>query len=194
MKVRTLALGVLASVLMPATAQAAAVVLKVAHFLPPASPAHTRFIVPWCERIKAESKGGLECQIYPAMQLGGTPPQLLTQVRDGVADVVWTLPGYTAGRFPVSEVFELPFITTGREASSRALWDFSQSRASQEFAGMKPIATWVSAQFAEPDEVAKWQAAAGPVTAGWVEEITAKGMDGRSLHEEARALIDKYSK
>jgi len=30
---------------------------------------------------------------------------------DGVADIVWTLPGYTAGRFPVIEVFELPFMS-----------------------------------------------------------------------------------
>ena len=34
------------------------------------------------------------------MQLGGKPPQLIDQVRDGIVDVVWTLPGYTAGRYP----------------------------------------------------------------------------------------------
>lgn len=66
----------------------------------------------------------MKCQIYPANQLGGTPPQLLNQVRDGVADIAWTLPGYTPGRFTLTEVFELPFFTTSYEASSRALWDF----------------------------------------------------------------------
>ncbi|MBK6999706.1 MAG: hypothetical protein IPH35_07005 [Rhodoferax sp.] len=44
------------------------------------------------------------------MQLGGTPAQRYDRARDGVADIVWTLPGYSAGRFPKSEVFELPFM------------------------------------------------------------------------------------
>lgn len=143
MKVRRLAFGVAAAALMPAAAQAQEIVLKVAHFLPPVSPAHTKFITPWCDKIAAESQGKLKCQIYPAMQLGGTPPQLLNQARDGVADIVWTLPGYTPGRFPLSEVFELPFVATSPEATSRALWDFVQKSASSEFAGIHPIATWV---------------------------------------------------
>ncbi len=108
-----LAAFVAASALTALTAQAAdPITLKVSHFLPPSAPGHAKFIVPWCEKVELESKGELKCQIYPAMQLGGTPPQLFNQARDGVADIVWTLPGYTAGRFPISEVFELPFMTT----------------------------------------------------------------------------------
>ncbi|NMG50803.1 C4-dicarboxylate ABC transporter [Azoarcus communis] len=144
MKNRAYVLGLACASLMPFAAQAQEVVLKVAHFLPPVSPAHTKFITPWCDKIAAESQGKMKCQIYPAMQLGGTPPQLLNQVRDGVADIVWTLPGYTPGRFPTSEVFELPFVTTTHEASSRAMWDFVQKHSMNEFAGMKPIATWVN--------------------------------------------------
>jgi len=144
MKMRSLALSLAAAALVPTVAQAEEVILKVAHFLPPVSPAHTKFISPWCDKIAAESQGKLKCQIYPAMSLGGTPPQLLNQVRDGVADIVWTLPGYTPGRFPTSEVFELPFITTTHEASSRAMWDFVQAHSLKEFAGIKPIATWVN--------------------------------------------------
>lgn len=144
MKNRAYVLGLACASLMPFAAQAQEVVLKVAHFLPPVSPAHTKFITPWCDKIAAESQGKMKCQIYPAMQLGGTPPQLLNQVRDGVADIVWTLPGYTPGRFPISEVFELPFVTTTHEASSRAMWDFVQKHSMNEFAGMKPIATWVN--------------------------------------------------
>ncbi|HBT34445.1 MAG TPA: C4-dicarboxylate ABC transporter [Pusillimonas sp.] len=121
------------------------VTLKVAHFLPTATTAHWDMIVPWCEKIKKESDGGLECQIYPAMQLGGTPPQLLTQARDGVADIVWTLPGYTPGRFPISEVFELPFFAPDHQNTSRALWEFAEKHALKtEFAGLKPIGIWVN--------------------------------------------------
>ena len=59
---------------------------------------------------------------------------------DGVADVVWTLPGYTAGRFPLSEVFELPFMMTNPEATSKALWDFNTQVAAAEYKDVHPIA------------------------------------------------------
>ncbi|MCB5362571.1 TRAP transporter substrate-binding protein [Pusillimonas sp. CC-YST705] len=127
-----------------AAVQADPVILKVAHQLPSVSAVHNTVIVPWCEKIEAESQGGLKCQIYPALQLGGTSAQLFNQARDGVADVVWTLPGYTPGRFPVSEVFELPFITTEHEPSSRALWDFVNKNAMDEFKGVKPLAVWIN--------------------------------------------------
>ncbi len=135
---RKIAFGLAATAMM-SSAQAQEVVLKVAHFLPPMSTMHSRFIVPWCDKIEAESKGRMKCQIYPAMQLGGTPPQLLSQVRDGVADIVWTISGYTPGRFPISEVFELPFMTTTHEASARAVWDFIDEHAASEFEGVKRI-------------------------------------------------------
>jgi TRAP-type C4-dicarboxylate transport system substrate-binding protein len=121
------------------------VTLKVAHFLPSGTTAQVDMIEPWCEKINKESEGQLECQIYPSMQLGGTPPQLLNQVRDGIADVVWTLPGYTPGRFPVTEVFELPFFAPDHQNTSRALWDFAEKHVfNSEFAGLKPLGIWVN--------------------------------------------------
>lgn len=126
-----------------ATAGAAAqeTVLKVHHFLPPGSTAHAKFITPWCDKVGKESGGKLKCQIYPAMQLGGTPPQLIDQARDGVADIVWTLPGYTAGRFPAVEVFELPFMTKTAEGASRALWEYVKANKldQSEFKDVHPI-------------------------------------------------------
>jgi TRAP-type C4-dicarboxylate transport system substrate-binding protein len=74
------------------------------------------------------------------MQLGGTPPQLVDQVKDGVADIVWTLPGYTAGRFPLMEVFELPFMSANAEATSQASWDYFEKYAQKEFPGVKMLA------------------------------------------------------
>ena len=127
-----------AVVMSPASAQE--VTLKVHFFLPATSFANTLFIQPWCERIAKESGNRMKCQTYPSMQLGGTPPQLFEQVRDGVADVVWTLPGYTAGRFPSVEVFELPFMMQQPEATSKALWDYVQQYASAEFKDVKPLA------------------------------------------------------
>jgi len=121
-------------------AQAQEIILKVHHFLPPPSTAHAKFITPWCDKINKESGGKLKCQIYPAMQMGGKPPQLYDQAKDGVADIVWTLPGYTAGRFPLVEVFELPFMMTKPEATAHALWDWVQANDQAEFKDVHPIA------------------------------------------------------
>lgn len=120
-------------------ASAQTVTLKVHHFLPPGSTAHRNFIAPWCEKIAKESAGRLKCQIYPAMQMGGSPPQLYDQVKDGVADLVWTVPSYQAGRFPVIEAFELPFMVRDSERASRGLWHYAMKNASAEFKGVKPI-------------------------------------------------------
>jgi len=125
------------------TAQAQTITLKVQHFLNAQSIQHTVMLKTWCDNIAKDSNNRLNCQIYPSMQLGGTPAQLYDQARDGVADVVWTLPGYTAGRFPSMEVFELPFMMTNAEATSRAAWDYYEAHAKEEFKDVKMLAVHV---------------------------------------------------
>ena len=135
----SLATAAVLSALAAAPALAAPVTLKVAHFLPASSNAHQHIIQPWCEKIEKESNGDLKCQIYPAMQLGGTPNQLMDQARDGVADIVWAVPTYTAGRYLKSEVFELPFMANNAKQGSQALWSYVQSNALDEYRGIKPL-------------------------------------------------------
>ncbi|WP_431268427.1 hypothetical protein [Dankookia sp. P2] len=79
--------------LRPARAQE--MTLRLHHFLPAVSNVHRFFLQPWAQKVAAESQGKLKIQIFPAMQLGGAPPQLFDQARDGVADIIWTLPGNT---------------------------------------------------------------------------------------------------
>lgn len=132
-----LALPVLACAM---AASAQTVTLKLHHFLPAGSAAQTMFLKPWCDRIAQDSGDKIKCQIYPSMQLGGTPPQLYDQVKDGVVDVTWTVPGYSAGRFPLVEVFELPFMMQSPEATSKALWDYVQQYDMAEFKDVHPLA------------------------------------------------------
>lgn len=120
-------------------AGAQTVTLKLHHFLPAVSSAHRNFIVPWCDKIAKDSGGKLKCQIYPQMQLSGTPQQLFDQAKDGVVDIIWTVPSYQAGRFPVVEAFELPFMVFDSERASRGLWHYAIKNASAEFKGVKPI-------------------------------------------------------
>src|SRR3970040_1658439 len=93
-------------------AAAQQITLKLHHLLPPQAPAHTQMLAPWARDVEKAAGGKVKIELYPAMALGGKPPELINQVRDGVVDIVWTVNGYKPNLFPRSEVFELPFIHT----------------------------------------------------------------------------------
>ncbi|MEZ5801485.1 MAG: TRAP transporter substrate-binding protein DctP [Nitratireductor sp.] len=72
----------------------------------------------------------------------GKPPELIDQVKDGVVDIAWTVVGYSPGRFPRTEVFELPFMMTNAEATSKAYWDiFESDMKDQDFKDYHIIGT-----------------------------------------------------
>ncbi len=120
------------------------VTLRLHQFLPAQSMIPANVLDPWADAVEAQSGGRIRIERYPSMQLGGTPPQLIDQVTDGSVDIVWTLPGYTPGRFPGTEVFELPFMMTDAEAASRAFWDvFETHLKDAEFSEVHVIGTWV---------------------------------------------------
>jgi TRAP-type C4-dicarboxylate transport system substrate-binding protein len=124
-------------------ANAQEVTLKMHHFLPPVSNGHAKFLRPWADKVQTESGGRIKIDIFPSMQLGGTPPQLFDQARDGVADLVWTLPGNTPGRFPGIEAFELPFTANKRAiVNSKALTDYAEANLKDEFKDVRPICFW----------------------------------------------------
>jgi TRAP-type C4-dicarboxylate transport system substrate-binding protein len=117
--------------------------LKLHHFLPPISNGHAKMLAPWAKMVEQDSGGRIKIDIYPSMQLGGAPPQLYDQVRDGVVDIVWTLPGSTPGRFPSTEVFELPFIAARRGiVNARASQEFADANLGKETAEVKLLSYW----------------------------------------------------
>lgn len=118
-------------------------VLKVSHFLPPGSNFQKNFLEPWCEKIAKDSADKLKCQIYPALQLGGTPAQLADQVKNGVSDIVWTSPSYSTGRFPRTEALELPFtMPPDGTGGSRAMWEFYEKHARDDYKDFKVLTIW----------------------------------------------------
>jgi len=119
------------------------VTLKFHTFMAPLSSVWLTMNKPWMEKVEKESGGRIKFEGYPAMQLGGTPVQLYDQAKDGVVDIVWTLPGNTAGRFPRIEAFELPFMMNEAEATSKALWEYVQTVAPDEFKDTQVLALHV---------------------------------------------------
>jgi TRAP-type C4-dicarboxylate transport system substrate-binding protein len=120
--------------LAPTPAASQEVTLRLHTFLPPVANPVKHFMVPWAEKIAKDSNGRIKVQIYPAMQLGGKPEQLLQQVRDGVVDVVWSLPGFTPGVMPKLEIFELPFLHRSTKATVMALQDYTAKYMKEDFA------------------------------------------------------------
>jgi len=136
---RTVALVVAAACAGLAGPASAQITLKLHHFLPPKAPAHTKMLVPWAQDVEKASGGKVKIEVFPSMSLGGKPPELINQVRDGVVDIVWTVNGYTAGLFPRSEVFELPFVhTNSATATNLAMRDmYNNGAISDEYSSVK---------------------------------------------------------
>lgn len=132
------ALGILMALGAPAVAND--VTFRLHQFLPATAPIPAQAITPWIAKVEKASGGRIKIEHHAAMQLGGKPASLYDQAKDGVVDIVWTVLGYTPGRFPKSEVFELPFMVTTAEATSRAFHEYAMRNAADEFAGIKPIA------------------------------------------------------
>jgi len=142
---RTILLAGLAvpALLRPHAARAQEFTLRLHHFLPAMSNVHRHFLQPWAAKLAADSNNRLRIQIFPSMQLGGAPPQLYDQARDGVVDIVWTLPGNTPGRFPSIEAFELPFVAHKRASVNvQAVQTLFERRMRSEYGDTHIIAAW----------------------------------------------------
>lgn len=119
------------------------VTLKLHHFLPSASNVHQHLLMPWVKTLDEQSGGKLKIEIFPAMQLGGKPPQLYDQAANGVVDIVWTLPGNTPGRFPSTEVFELPFVAAQKASvNAPACQEYAEKHVLQEAGDTKILCFW----------------------------------------------------
>ncbi|EBA08044.1 TRAP transporter substrate-binding protein [Sagittula stellata] len=141
---KTLFAGTACALAMTQGASAQEVQLNLHQMLPPQASVPQEILLPWIEKVEADSDGRIKIDHYPSMQLGGVPPELYDQAVDGLADIIWTVVGYTPGRFPSTEVFELPFMVEDARAASCAYWKmYENDMADGEFADVKMLGTWV---------------------------------------------------
>ena len=109
-------------------APAAEVDLNFAHFMPTGSWQHQDFFTAWEKAVEEQSGGRIDVTVFPAQTLGKAP-QGYDNARTGVADIAWTVQGYTAGRFPLSHVVELPGLFDSAEVGSCAFQKLYDSGA-----------------------------------------------------------------
>jgi TRAP-type C4-dicarboxylate transport system substrate-binding protein len=129
---------------MATSAFAQDVTLTLHQFLPAQANVPKLVLDVWADNVEAASDGRIKVERYPSMQLGGKPPELMDQAIEGTADIVWTVVGYTPGRYPSTEVFELPFMMTNARAVSHAYWEmFEKHMKDTEFKDVHILGTWV---------------------------------------------------
>lgn len=120
------------------------VTLKLHQFLPPVATVPAKILKPWAAAVEQGAGGKVKIEHYDAMALGGKPTDLMDQAIDGVADIVMTVVGYTPGRFPKTEVFELPFMMTDPIATAKAFQDLVDTDLQAgEYSGVKVLGAWV---------------------------------------------------
>ena len=89
-------------------AEAQTIELKLSHFMPPNHTFH-KWAMAWAEKLDKESNGRLKLTIYPNGQLVGPPNRQLDAARNGITDMAFVLHGVTPGRYPMTELVNLPF-------------------------------------------------------------------------------------
>jgi TRAP-type C4-dicarboxylate transport system substrate-binding protein len=119
-------------------ASAQTIELKIAHFV---TPQHSvsQWIERWSKRMEAQSNGALSFKIFPNMQLG-PPPKYYDLARTGQADITWLVHGFTPGRFPLSEVSNLPYMVGSAEIGTKMLNEPALRKfLDPEHVGVKPL-------------------------------------------------------
>lgn len=96
---------------------------------------------PWAKKINTLTKKRITVLFYPKDALGKTSDQYYL-AENGKADIVYTLHDYTPERFPMTEVFELPFMTPTAESTSIAMWKVYEKypEFQREYAKVKVLA------------------------------------------------------
>ncbi len=121
-----------------ASAQAATT-LRMAHFWPGASGINQEVFEAWAASIEEESDGELRVEMFPSGTLA-KPDSIYEAVANGIADIGATAQGYTAGRFPLSQVVELPGVATTATQGACVLQTlYDEGHLDEEYADTKPL-------------------------------------------------------
>ncbi len=139
-----LAVSILASViflamgtLCPAQTQKP-IELKLSHGLSTMHSLHVNVFTPFAKEFEQRTKGRAKITIYPAESLGKIKDQF-DLVSQGVSELAWFVPSYTAGRFPLTSVIELPMHVPSAKVGSRVIWELHDKYLKAEYPGVKII-------------------------------------------------------
>ena len=114
---------VLAFVLMPFSSVQAKkpIVLSFNHLFPEVAWVHTNVVVPWKKMVEEKSQGRVKVNIYPSCALA-KPGTMYDAIKAGTVDICLDPGPYYIGRFPMSEVTQLPFLGAHSSWAASRAW------------------------------------------------------------------------
>jgi TRAP-type C4-dicarboxylate transport system substrate-binding protein len=125
----------------PAIAQTT--VLKYSNWLPPGQAMRMEVVEPWIAEVEKVTQGRVKIDTAP--KVVGTVPAQFDVARDGQADIVIFIPGYTPNRFDLLEILQLPFISDNPEVFAPLADRFYRKNLASynEFKGVHPLSVYV---------------------------------------------------
>ena len=133
-------LGTLAASHAPATAQTT---LKYSNWLPAGQAMRVEVIEPWIAEVAKVTQGRVKIDTLP--KVVGSVTAQFDVARDGQADLVVFIPGYTPNRFDILEVAQLPFMGDDPERLAPVVDRFYRKNLASynELRGVHPLSVYV---------------------------------------------------
>ena len=138
-------LAMIGSVAIASAPLAQADELKLAHFASTKYHLHNEMFLPLAEKLKAATGGATTIRVYPGGELGKGPVKQYDRVIDGVADIVYALPGYTAAQFKKTLLVELPGIVDRGTNKTEVVWE-NVGMLDKEFRRTKLLGLWTASE------------------------------------------------
>lgn len=119
--------------------QAADFTLRFAHFFPAVAGVHKDIVQTWADKVEKESDGRIKVDIYPASTLA-KPPALYDSVVNRISDIALTVQGYTANRFPLTQIVELPGVAKNAVNGSCIIQNlYDEGLIAKEYKKTRPL-------------------------------------------------------
>lgn len=179
------------------------VTLTLAHPFPGQHLIQVNMIEPWVEQVAEATNGTVTIEIHPGGALTAAT-DAYDNAASGAIDMGWALHGYTPGRFPLTDVIELPFMFDSAEEATNALWDLYEEfpELQEEYGDVHVIALWThdtgnfytsEQPITEPDLSGLTLRAPGPIQTDVIEGMggSAVGMPAPEIYDSLeRGVID----
>jgi TRAP-type transport system periplasmic protein len=121
--------------------------LKWAVFTPDSEVTFRTVMKPFAEAVQRESNNAVVFDLFPNGALGRNPGQQPQMLIDGVADLAWVIPSYSPGRFPDTEVLELPGMFRDLRESSLVASGLAASNVLKDYGDFYIVGLWGTAPY-----------------------------------------------
>jgi len=106
---------------------------------PPQGPISTVIFEGWADRINADGAGVVEIDVRHGFTMAN-PGNFYDRVKDGVVPISWGIMTTIGGRFPLTGVVELPYLTGDGESASVAFWRlYAEGHLDAEYHDIVPL-------------------------------------------------------